>query len=528
MIPIKNKSHLLLCFILLIALVLRIQKINQPYVDAYSFRQCSTAMMAENFYKQNWNILYPQVNWSGPGPSYQGREFQTVTYISALLYTVFGQQDWIGRAVSLLFGLWGIFALYQLVRRIWDEQHALAAAALMAILPFAVFMERSFLPGPAMVALVITSIWMLVVFLQTDRKLYLYLSAILGCLGFLTKITGMLLCVPMLFAVVSLLYNKGQLQYKKIIPIIVTGIIMIIPVTSYYLWARHLSLTYPPYHFAGSGNWLWDLGLNYMIKKKFFLKIFILEFIPSLWSIPAFALALFGLFIVPPQSRYKFQKGESRFLNPIWVFHTYFLGCLFFYFIGAEELRWNPWNFHIFSPVIAILGARGLVFIANYKVIKQQTFLTRGFAVLLLIMVNGFFIFKKLSSPDNHLVNYKMGLALKQVRKPGELVVTVARDIANPMVIYYSGSKGWVFPPTINNFVPLEIWPSKQSISALNGLVQKGAKWFAIANERFADIEKNQSDFANYLKTNHELFKQTPEYSIFVLKKTSGESLTSK
>ena len=90
MLPLKRTSRILLFFILLVGFLLRVQNVNQPYTDIYSLRQCSTAMMAENFYKGNWNILYPQVNWSGPGPSYQGREFQTVTYLSALLYTVFG------------------------------------------------------------------------------------------------------------------------------------------------------------------------------------------------------------------------------------------------------------------------------------------------------------------------------------------------------------------------------------------------------------------------------------------------------
>ena len=71
--------------------------------------------MADNFYDTNWNIFYPEVSWGGDGPNYQGREFQTVSYLAALLYVIVGQQDWVGRSVAVMFGLWGIFALYQLV-----------------------------------------------------------------------------------------------------------------------------------------------------------------------------------------------------------------------------------------------------------------------------------------------------------------------------------------------------------------------------------------------------------------------------
>jgi len=36
-------------------------------------------MMALNFYRVHWNILYPEFDWGGPGSNYEGREFQIVT-----------------------------------------------------------------------------------------------------------------------------------------------------------------------------------------------------------------------------------------------------------------------------------------------------------------------------------------------------------------------------------------------------------------------------------------------------------------
>ena len=102
--------------------MLRFQHINQPFTDYIAWRETSNAMMAENFYRTSWNIFYPEVNWVGAGPGYQGRELQTVTYIAALLYPILGQEDWVGRTIAALFGLWAIFALYQLVRHLWDNR----------------------------------------------------------------------------------------------------------------------------------------------------------------------------------------------------------------------------------------------------------------------------------------------------------------------------------------------------------------------------------------------------------------------
>src|SRR5262249_26585156 len=73
--------------IILVGALLRLEYITEPFFDKFSWRESSTAMMAQNFYRGHWNILYPEVDWGGPGPNYQGREFQVVTYVAAVLYT---------------------------------------------------------------------------------------------------------------------------------------------------------------------------------------------------------------------------------------------------------------------------------------------------------------------------------------------------------------------------------------------------------------------------------------------------------
>lgn len=85
-----RKHHLLFLLILLIAALLRIQDIHQPLVDAFSWREASTAMMADNFYARSWNIFYPEVSWTGSDPGYQGRELALVSYLTAILYYFVG------------------------------------------------------------------------------------------------------------------------------------------------------------------------------------------------------------------------------------------------------------------------------------------------------------------------------------------------------------------------------------------------------------------------------------------------------
>ena len=358
-IPKFHTATYFLIAILALAAVLRFHHINQPLVDVFSWRETSTAMMADNFYDSNWNIFYPEVSWGGDGPNYQGREFQTVSYIAALLYVIVGQQDWVGRSIAIMFGLWGIFALYKLVRRVWKEQNALASAVVMALLPGSIFIERSFLPDPVMVALVTTSFWILVVYLQTERWHYLLIAAAVGCWDFLTKITGLIVGIPMMHAMLTILGRQNQLHPRKLTTISVAAVAMLVPVIAYYLWALHLSLSYPPYHFAGSGNWLW--GLSPWWGQHYFVGELIKNFYYWLWTGPVILLVGLGLLVRPPR-----EKREQKAAKAPWLFHWWFFAGMVYYFVGAKELVDNPWNFYLINPAAAALAGHGIIIIASF------------------------------------------------------------------------------------------------------------------------------------------------------------------
>lgn len=500
-------QHLLLLLILFIALLMRGQNITQPFIDAFSWRQASTAMMAENFFKNSWNIFYPEVNWTGAGPGYQGREFQTISYLAAILYQVFGQHDHIGRMIAISFGLWGIFALYKLVLLVWDKKHALAAAAMMAILPGSAFIDRSFLPDPVMVSLTTTCMWLFVLYLYKQRTIYLVLAAISGGIGILTKLPGLIIAFPMLYAFISMYRNRGQADFLRIKPVVWTAVLVLIPVIAYYLWARYLSLNYPPYHFAGSGNWIWN-GWTEMFRQYYLINK--LKDVFEYWILgyPAIILFVMGLLLPPPQ-----KENHPDSLR--WFFHYLLLGCGFYYFIGATELIRNAWNFHVFLPVISVLCGR--VIVVFYSIIhSSQT--VKAFRIGLVFI---FMIAYNVKTMRNHLLNgdrsiysYEMGRELLTLRQPGDLVVTIAQDMGDPVAIYYSGAKGWVFPPA-NQWAPKEL-PQDDTISvnALKDLRKQGAKWFGIVNNHYKDIQLNHPKLAAYIESNLNVIKKNEHFVI--------------
>jgi hypothetical protein len=49
------------------------------------------------------------------------------------------------------------------------------------IIPGEIYVNRSFLPDPVMLSLIVTSVWLLVAYLQTERLHYLLLASLAGC-----------------------------------------------------------------------------------------------------------------------------------------------------------------------------------------------------------------------------------------------------------------------------------------------------------------------------------------------------------
>jgi len=520
------RNTLLLAGILVLGAVLRFNYITQPFTDVFSWRQASTAMMASNFYHRSWNIFYPEVNWTGPGPGYQGREFQTVSYIAALVYVFVGEHDWVGRSVATLFGLWGIFALYQLVRRVWNEQRALLSAAVMAVLPSSIFIDRSFLPDPAMVALVTTSVWMLLAYLQTEDLSFLLLAGATGAWGLLTKLPGLIVGFAMIYATLTILHARKRLTLSRLAVISTVAILALLPIIAYYLWALHLGYTYPPYHIAGEGNWLWNHAFTQWLDKKYFLPLLSWHFNYWIWTQPVIIFVALG--IIFPFLGFSSRKhsndlafGRSALVKAPWLFHWWLLGGVPYYVIGAKELMSNGWNFQIINPPAAALASHAIITIASLSAkitppsIRSFVQATITAASLGTIAVLGTTRLRLLYYPFSEQ-SYELGVALREASQSRDLVVTMANDLGNPIAIYYSQRRGWPFPPPSpsRNFIELPADDS-ESIQMFEQLRLEGAAWLGIvATQQGALRREHPLLLAHFERTSHP-YKRDPKWVIY-------------
>ncbi len=474
--------RVLLCLILLAAAALRVDGIHEPLTDRFSWRESSTAMMADNFELRNPNILFPEVSWSGPGLSYQGREFQVVSWTTAQLYRVFGWHDWFGRLVAASFGILGIFSLHQLIARVWDEPHALAGAMMMAILPGAILIDRSFLPDPAMLGLVLAGSWMFVAWLQTDRMWRLAAAVLLLTLGVLAKSPGAAVVAPLGYAAAVILRRSGGVWRRKLLLLGAAAVAVIVPVVAYYRWAAYLGRTYPPYHMAGHG-FAWDSLVGF-VQHDFYAHE-ALHHATWLLTLPVILLAGVGLLARPPQ-------GPS---GARWFFHAWLAGAGVIFLLAAEELTNNPWNFLIFLPPAAVFAGAALLAIGRMgQPVTSLAGWARG-AVVVLVVLWGWFSHTGQMRQPVHQNAYALGMKLKALSGPSDLVITAPTEAGNPVSIYYSRHRGWLHPAGGGSRDWTLFIDDPKAIAEVRALRAHGARWFGAT--------KDARDREGHLLTEH-------------------------
>ncbi|AZO55474.1 MULTISPECIES: glycosyltransferase family 39 protein [unclassified Mesorhizobium] len=425
--------------ILFIAAVFRFHGITLPLVDAFSWRETSTAMMADNFQQRSWNIFFPEVSWTGPGPSYQGREFQIVSYLTALLYQLFGWHDWFGRMVAAFFGLVTVFSLHRLTALCWDETHAHAVALGYALMPAAIMIDSSFLPDPSMLALVTTGVWLFAKYWAGGSSWLLPVATVSFSLGVLAKPPGLAAGAVIFYLMVCWMVEKKRKQATRVF---LSGLLSLAIIAAYFSWAIYLGRSYPPFHVAGSG-YIWDSGFWTFFKESFYFKSVWNTSVWWFYGYPFMALIAVG-FWMPPRPAENQKRRTLSAIPYVWL-----VAAMAVYLAAAREITSNPWNYHIFHVPLAMFCGRGALVLATLawgNVLSPAVVLRSICIVAATLVWSTFPLVKTMKKPV--AINGKLlGEELARLAQPGDLVVAIAPEVGDPVAVYYSRTRGWVFPP---------------------------------------------------------------------------------
>lgn len=288
----SNNKKILIA-ILFFSIVIRLFHISFPLIGWHSWRQADTASIARNFYLNDHNILYPQIEWRGNTDGYVESEFHIYPYIVSLLYSVFGMDDMWGRIVSVIFAIFTIYGLYLLVRRIISEKTALWAALIYSILPLNIYFSRAFMPESLMLMSSVLGIYFFNEWLKNSKWKYYIFSLIFIAIAALVKLPSLYLGLPLLFLTINK-FGKSFLTNWKIWLYV---FIVFVPVVLWYYHAHQLflqtGLTFSIWNF---GEDKWGM-IDPLLTFKFYNDIFFKSIAERHLTYAAFIIFIWGLFI---------------------------------------------------------------------------------------------------------------------------------------------------------------------------------------------------------------------------------------
>lgn len=328
-------------FFILIWFLLHLVGITRPPIEpSHSWRQAYTAMVAKNFYENGPNILYPEVDYMGPGREVSASEFHFMTSLIWSVSNIFNYDHWYGRLINLVFSTLGIWFFFLIIREWIGRREAFFSTVVLMVSTWFMF-SRKIMPDTFSVSLVIIGIYFALDYFRSGSGLSLFIYLLAGALGVLNKVPSAVL-FPVLF--IPLVAGSFPLL-RKVIFSIISLIIIAVAGIWYFHWVPHLIAEYnnPLYFPRSFAEGLAEIASHPGGSFEKFL-------FAALRSYAGFAIFLFGLILA--------IKEKNRIL--VFIFLSTLL--LFLVFAVKAGIIFSTHDYYIipFVPVMALMAGFGL------------------------------------------------------------------------------------------------------------------------------------------------------------------------
>lgn len=169
------------------------QKIEHYSREAKNFER--NGFFKEGIFVPVWD--YPDIKSDSSGK--HSDTFPVISIIVGIAFKIFGESLKLARAINIMFFLGSIFALYLIMKKLFNEKMALIAAAVMAILPVGIFFGRQVqLINPTLFFCLVGTYYYLK-WLDEPNWFHTIIFSSSLILGVMTKYSFALFAVPLLF-----------------------------------------------------------------------------------------------------------------------------------------------------------------------------------------------------------------------------------------------------------------------------------------------------------------------------------------
>lgn len=391
-----KKRGIILAIIVLGAIAVRWSNLQEPYhvgVDSAFQEALALSHLEYGLLKTHFVSV---VGFLQGRPIYHLSHPPLLQIIYALLYRLFGVQELLARALSLLTLLGTVVLLYFSLTRVMDWAVAGFAAVFLAFMPLSVAYSQTTFFGPLALLFISLIYFAYVYWVTTQRREFYLLMLIASVLGGLTE-WSVYLMIPFI-VLAHLLSGPGSRgkRFKQMLPLCLTAFLTISLLLLYQYW---LSGGIPLLTHS-----LRRSDLHYLVCGELYRRLFshLIKLSPICGALSLVGL---GIFVSSKLSR----RGLSFSLLG-------FLGLPLLYLILAPQLIYlHLFELYYFVPFLAIFSALAL-----------RRLPTRASAVILV----GFLL---LANVTNYRLNntrnpfyYRLARLVQGVSGPGDLLFSTA------------------------------------------------------------------------------------------------------
>jgi 4-amino-4-deoxy-L-arabinose transferase-like glycosyltransferase len=424
--PRKIVESTIVMLLLVLGLVLRWYKIDNPVGDWHSWRQADTSSVSRTYLKEGVNLLVPRFDDVSNFPSgkmnpmgYRMVEFPLYNVMHLYTYQLLGgflNFEASGRLLTALLSLVSAFIFYLLVKKLSGFTVALTATFLLIVMPFNIFYSRVILPDQLMIVLAMLANLFLLYYLENKKSSWLYGMGIALGLGMTIRPYIVFYALPLILLLQIEKNFRGFLKFKYLIFVLLS----ITPFLAWRWWIGQYSEGIPGY------NWLFNFsGIRF--RPAWFRWLFaerLSKLILGYWGLLPFGI---GLLTRSP-------KKER------WIYHLWIVGGLLYFAIFAGGNITHDYYQAILMPMIAIFVAKGLVALWSPRwFIWPISPVVSGFVVFMMLFMSWYQV-----KEYYNINNWSMVLAGIEADKilPKDAIV-VAPYQADTAFLYQINRKGW-------------------------------------------------------------------------------------
>ena len=468
-IKIKNIEYKLLTIMLILGLLVRLYKINNPIADWHSWRQADTSSVSKLYVENGINLLFPKyhdissIQTGKKNPEgYRFVEFPIYNAIHSILFKnigFFSLEVW-GRLISILCSLISAVLIFFLGKRFLNNWGGLLASFLFLFIPFNIYFSRVILPEPMGTMFALLAVLLFTKYIEIDNKKNLFLSAVFFSLAVLIKPFYLFYSVPLIY----LLNEKYTLKkifknYKIFIPLVIYSLIILLPLVLWRIWINRYPEGIPFYKWAFNGN-----GIRF--KPAYWYWIYserIGRLILGVWGLVPF---IFGVFA---------SKNKKHF-------NVFFMaGALLYAVVVATASVMHDYYQISMVPAISLVVAQGSLFLWDNELFNRK--LSRAILIfsVFVMLISGWFQAKEYYNV-NHPEIIEAGKAIDKIA-PKDALILVPYN-GDTAFLYQTGRSGW---PAVD--------------SSIEEIKEKGADYYLSINFNDKDTIQAMNEFKVIEKT---------------------------